>query len=124
MPKQVNNKSDHNNFYDLALVNKMCHNKQELVLRLMKVFILQISSSVEELTLASQEIDIEKIRYELHKVGSTLSYCGADVLKNELSNFESLVYGNATRREIETSIHLLNKITQQTVAKMKIDFGI
>lgn len=124
MINQVDTNSNSQYIYDLTLVNKMCRGKQELVLKLMKVFILQVSKSIEELTLASQEGNIEKIRNELHKVKPMLAYYGTRGIEKELLIFENMVLDHFSTEEIETRLKLLNKITQQTVANMKTDFGI
>ena len=124
MYNQVNSNSNTKHLYDLTMVNKMCRDKQELVLKMVNVFILEISKSLEEITVAAQKDNIEKIKNEIHKVKPTLTYYGTAEIKKELLNLESLILGNLTTKELETSISSLDKITKQTVAKVKNDFGI
>ena len=124
MYNQVNSDSNTKHLYDLTMVIKMCRDKQELVLKMVNVFILEIIKSVEEITVAFQKDNLEKIKDEIHKVKPTLTYYGTAEIKKELLNLESMVLGNFTTKELETSISSLDKITKQTVAKMKNDFGI
>ena len=124
MHNQVNSDSNTKHLYDLTMVNKMCRDKQELVLKMVTVFISEISKSVEEITKASDRADIDKIKNEIHKVKPTLTYYGTSEIKKVLLNLERLVLGSFITKELETSISSLDKITKQTVAKMKNDFSI
>lgn len=121
---QVNTHSDSEQLYNLTMVDKLCRGKHETVLKMVKVFISQISKSVQEITEASQKNDIEKIKNEIHKVKPTLTYYGTAKIERELGVLEKLVKGTFTAEEIEMNITTLNTIITQTVAKMKIDFSI
>jgi len=120
----VNTNSTPEQLYDLTMVNKMCRGNEESVLKMVNVFIIQISKSVQEITVAYQKQDKEKIKNEIHKVKPTLTYYGTAKIKKELLSLEKLADGTCTSEEIEMNINSLNNITTQTVAKMNIDFGI
>ena len=124
MYNQVNTYSNTKHLYDLAMVNKMCRGNNELVLKMVNVFILEIAKSVEEITAASIKVNMEEIKNEIHKVKPTLTYYGTAEINRELLNLESLILGNFTKKELELSINSLNNKTKQTIAKMKIDFSI
>ena len=121
---QVNTQTNSEQLYNLTMVDKMCRGKQENVLKMVKVFISQISKSVQEITEAYQIKDFRKIKNEIHKVKPTLTYYGTAKIKKELLMLEKLVNGIFTAEEIEINITTLNTIITQTVAKMKIDFSI
>ncbi|MDN3642961.1 hypothetical protein QWY87_09635 [Lutimonas halocynthiae] len=121
---QVNTQTNSEQLYNLTMVDKMCRGKQETVLKMVKVFISQISKSVQEITEAYQIKDFRKIKNEIHKIKPTLTYYGTAKIKKELLVLEELVNGIFTAEEIEINITTLNTIITQTVAKMKIDFSI
>jgi len=121
---ETNTHSDPEQLYDLTMVDKMCRGNQESVLKMVNVFISQISQSVEEITVAYQKKDFGKIKNELHKVKPTLTYYGTAKIEKELLVLEKLVAGTFTGKEIEININTLNAITTQTIAKMKLDFSI
>ena len=110
--------------YNLTTVIEMCRGNQESVLKLIKVFILEISKSVEQLNVAYKEANIGKIKEEIHKVKPTLTYFGTGEIRNELINLETLVHRNSPVYELEKSIYWINSISKLTVAKMKKDFSI
>ena len=121
---QTNTLSDSKQLYNLTMVDKMCRGNQKSVLKMVAVFISQVSKSVKEITGAYQKTHIEKIKNEIHKIKPTLSYYGTLKIEKELRVLEKLVAGTFTAGEIEMSINTLHIITTQTVAKMKIDFSI
>lgn len=124
----MNNKgnidSNYKELYNLTMVIEMCRGNQDLVLQLIKVFIQEISKSVEQLNVASEEANIVKIKEEIHKVKPTLTYFGTGEIRNELLNLESLVRRNSPVYELVESIYAINRITKITVTKMKKDFSI
>lgn len=121
---EANTHSDTGQFYNLTMVHKMCRGNQEAVLKMVKVFISQMSQSIEVITVASQKSDIEKIKNEIHKVKPTLTYYGTAKIEKELLALENLLAGAFTRKEIEMNINTLNTTRIQTIAKMKIDFSL
>ena len=121
---ETNTHSGREQLYNLSMVNKMCRGKQESILKMVTVFISQISQSVQQITVANQKKDFGKIKNEIHKVKPTLTYYGTAKIEKELRVLEKLVLGSFTEKEIEMNINTLNTITNQTVAKMKIDFSI
>lgn len=90
----------------------------------MQVFIQQVAKSMEELSLAFQENDFEKIRQEMHKVKPTLSYYGTFEIQHELRTFEHLIHGDYTVEEVQASIDRLAAVTAATLDQMKRDFRI
>jgi HPt (histidine-containing phosphotransfer) domain-containing protein len=121
---QVNTHSEPEQLYNLTMVDKMCRGNQETILKMVNVFISQISISVHEITEASQKKDIRRIKNEIHKVKPTLTYYGTTKIEKELLGLERLINGIFTADEIEMNITTFNTIITQTIAKMKIDFSI
>lgn len=112
------------NFYDLSLVKKMCRGNQEHIIKLVEIFTTQISQSVQEIKVASEKKDLKKFKQEIHKVKPTLTYYGTSKIEKSLLNLDKLIIESFTGKELESNLKSLNKITNQTIAKMKIDFGI
>ena len=121
---QVNTHSEPEQLYNLTMVDKMCRGNQKTILKMVNVFISQISISVQEITEASQKKDISRLKNEIHKVKPTLTYYGTTKIEKELLGLERLVNGIFTADEIEMNITTFNTIITQTIAKMKIDFSI
>ena len=119
-----NTDSTGDNFYDLSLVEKMSRGNEKFALKMVEVFISQISQSVQEITVASQKKDVKKIKQEIHRVKPTLTYYGTHKIEKELLILEKLVIQTFTAEELISTINTLYNITTQTIAKMKIDFGI
>lgn len=124
MNSKGNKESNYKELYNLSIVIDMCRGNQDLVLQLIKVFIQEISKSVEQLIAASEEVNIVKIKEEIHKVKPTLTYFGTGEIRNELLNLESLVRRNSSAYELVEIIYAINRITKLTVTKMKKDFSI
>ena len=116
--------SNSNQLYDLTMVNKMSRGNEKFAIKMVAVFISQISQSVQEITEASQIKDVKKIKQEIHRVKPTLAYYGTYKIEKELLILEKLIIETSTAEELKTTINTLSKITTQTIAKMKIDFGI
>jgi len=119
-----NTDSTGDNFYDLSLVEKMSRGNEKFALKMVEVFISQISQSVQKIADASQKKDVKKIRQEIHRVKPTLAYYGTHKIEKELLILEKLVIQTFTAEELISTINTLYNITTQTIAKMKIDFGI
>lgn len=121
---ETNIHADLEQLYNLTMVDKMCRGNKESVLKMVNVFISQISQSVQEIAVAYQAKDFGKIKNEIHKVKPTLSYYGTAKIEKELLSLEKLLAETSAQHEIEININTLNTIKTQTIAKMKSDFSL
>ena len=119
-----NTQSEQGRLYNLLMVKKMCRGKDELILKMVKVFMIQISESVEKIQEAYDQKDIRKMKNEIHKMKPTLSYFGTAKIEKELLILENLLNQNFTSIEIEPKLKSLKVVTNQTVVSMKSDLNM
>jgi len=110
--------------YDLSLIDKMCRGNQEQVVKMVAVFIIQTSKSIEELKLASTKNDFVKIKKIVHKIKPSFTYYGTVKLEKEVKIIEALVLEAFASSALELNIEHLMKLTSQVIYKMKNDFNI
>lgn len=116
--------SDHpaDNLYNLTLINKMCRGNQEQVAKMVKVFVNEISQSVEEINTAYSKKDFQAIKKLTHKVKPTLTYFGVEKLQKELLQLDDLLLKDFEIAAVESSIQKLTDLTTEVVEKLNTDF--
>ncbi|MBF2707570.1 Hpt domain-containing protein [Flavobacterium soyangense] len=110
--------------YDLKLIHKMCRGDEEKILKMVEVFINQISQSIQEIMTAYSEKDFLRIEKLAHKIKPTLTYFGTTILENELLSLEELAIKKSELSELELKILSFKNLTKEVVDKMKNDFNI
>jgi len=110
--------------YDLTMVTKMCRGNQDHILKLVEVFITQISQSVEQIWVGYNERDLVRIENVIHKIKPTLTYFDTDKIKLELLLIEALVANELWTIELKEKIASLDAVVKRTVDKMEEDFCI
>lgn len=108
--------------YDLTLIDKMCRGNQEQVAKMVKVFVNEISQSVEEINSAFSEKDFPAIKKLTHKVKPTLTYFGVEKLQKELLQLDTLLLKDFEIAEVESSIQKLTNLTTDVIKQMNTDF--
>lgn len=110
--------------YDLSMIDRMCHGNQEQVIKMVQVFIHQISKSVNEISMASTENNESSLRQEIHKIKPTLSYYGVVKIENSIHLIEQQLTKDTADRDLESGIRKLNKITNKVIDQLELDFGL
>jgi HPt (histidine-containing phosphotransfer) domain-containing protein len=110
--------------YDLGMIDKMCRGNQEQVRKMVKVFIVQISQSVEAIKSAFHEKDLVAVKGLIHKIKPTLGYYGTVRLEKELLSIETLIREEFPTIELDLKIMRLDYLVIQVVDRMKNDFQI
>lgn len=110
------------NLYNLTLINKMCRGNQEQVAKMVKVFVNEISQSVEEINTAYSKKDFQAIKKLTHKVKPTLTYFGVEKLQKELLQLDDLLLKDFEIAAVESSIQKLTDLTTEVVEKLNTDF--
>lgn len=108
--------------YDLTLIDKMCRGNQEQVAKMVKVFVNEVSQSIQQINTAYSEKDFSTIKKLTHKVKPTLTYFGVEKLQKELLFIEDLLLKNSDTEELKTSIQKLTDITTKVVDELNTDF--
>jgi len=116
--------SSHIKLYDLQVVDQMCHGNEEQVLKMVEVFIDQISKSIKEIETAYFENDFLKIKSVAHKIKPLFTYFGTSKLKKEFLLTEVLFSKEIVSLELEKKITNLNLMAQEVISEMKNDFNI
>ena len=111
--------------YDLSLIDKMCRGNQQQIVKIVTVFIVQTSKSIEELKLASTKNDLVKIKKIVHKIKPSCTYYGTVKLEREVKIIEALfLEAFDTTSALELKIEMLAELAIQIINKMKNDFNI
>lgn len=110
--------------YELDIINKMCRNDKEQVLKMVEVFIDQMSLSIKEIKTAYSENDFIKIKSLTHKTKPLLTYFGTFKLAQEFIAAEVLFSKEISSLEIELKISNLDFLTKEVIDKMKKDFNL
>lgn len=119
-----NSNISHIKLYDLQVVDQMCRGNQEQVLKMVEVFIDQISQSIKDIETAYSENDFLKIKSLAHKIKPLLTYFGTSKLEKEFLLAEELFSKETTSLELDSKIKNLNLLINEVVDEMKIDFNI
>ena len=110
--------------YDLSMIDSMCHGNQEQVIKMVQVFIHQMSKSVNEISIASTENNESRLKQEIHKIKPTLSYYGVVKIENSIHLIEQQIAKDTADRDLESSIRKLNKITNKVIDQLELDFNL
>jgi len=110
--------------YDLSLIDKMCRGDQKQVVKMVTVFIIQTSKSIEELKLAGTKNDLVKIKKIVHKIKPSFTYYGTVKLEKEVKIIEVLVLEVFDMSALELKIERFIELASQIIQKMKNDFNI
>ena len=124
MNSPPNSNSSHIKLYDLQLVIQMCRGNDEQVLKMVEVFIDQISQSIKEIETAYFEKDFLKIKSLAHKIKPLFTYFGTSKLEKEFLLTEVLLSKEIISLELELKIINLNLIVMEVISEMKNDFNI
>lgn len=110
--------------YDLDVINQMCHGNEEQILKMVEVFIEQISFVLKDIETAYSENDFLKIKSSAHKIKPLLTYFGTSKLEKEFLLTEVFFSKEISSLELELKISNLNLIAKEVVNEMKNDFGL
>ena len=124
MKSLSNSNSSHVKLYDLQLVVQMCRGNDEQILKMVRIFIDQISQSIKEIECAYFENDFLKIKSLAHKIKPLFTYFGTSKLEKEFLLTEVLLLKEIISLELELKIINLNLIVMEVISEMKNDFNI
>lgn len=119
-----NSNSSNVKLYDLQVVVQMCRGNDEQVLKMVEVFIEQISQSIKEMETAYSENDFLKIKSLAHKIKPLFTYFGTSKLEKEFLLTEVLLSKEVISFELKLKITNLNFIAREVISEMKNDFNI
>jgi hypothetical protein len=110
--------------YDLQVVSQMCRGNEDQVLKMVEVFIGQISQSIKEIETAYSEKDFLKIKKLTHKIKPLLTYFGTSKLEKEFILTDELFSKEIVSSELDLKIANLNLLINEVISQMKKDFNI
>lgn len=108
--------------YDLSLIDKMCRGNKDKVVKMVNIFIHEISQSTQEINTAYSKEDYLKLKKIIHKVKPTLTYFGIEKLQKELHQIEILLSNGFEKSKLEPLIINFTNLTIKVIEKMKNDF--
>ncbi len=110
--------------YDIQIVNQMCRDDEDQILKMVEVFIDQISQSIKEIEIAYSEKDFIEIKRLTHKIKPLLTYFGTSKLEKEFLVTDELFSKEIASLELELKIANVNLLINEVVGQMKKDFKI
>ncbi|SDX08159.1 hypothetical protein SAMN05444411_10347 [Lutibacter oricola] len=119
-----NSNLSNNKLYNLDVIDKMCRGNKEQIIKMVEVFIDQISEAILEMEAAYSENDIVKFKKITHKIKPTLTYYGTSTLEKKLVLTENLVSKEIPSDELKLEISNLKSISKEVINEMKNDFKI
>jgi hypothetical protein len=102
----------------------MCRGNDKQVLKMVEVFIDQVSQSIKEIETAYFENDFLEIKSLAHKIKPLFTYFGTSKLEKEFLHTEVLLSKEIISLELELKIISLNLIAKEVISEMKNDFNI
>ncbi|RXP45146.1 Hpt domain-containing protein [Lutibacter sp. HS1-25] len=110
--------------YDLKLINQMCRGNQEQVVKIVNVFVEEITQSIEEIKAAFSEKDFSALKKLTHKIKPTLTYFGAPQAQQKLLLIDTLLLQNFEIKELEVELTKFISLSEEVIEKLKNDFNI
>tara|TARA_R110001592_G_scaffold94919_1_gene274082 strand:+ start:223 stop:606 length:384 start_codon:yes stop_codon:yes gene_type:complete len=119
-----NSNISNDKLYDLQVVNQMCRDNEDQILKMVEVFIDQISQSIKEIEMAYSEKDFLKIKRLTHKIKPLLTYFGTSKLEKEFLVTDELFSKEIASLELDLKIANVNLLINEVVNQMKKDFNL
>ena len=110
--------------YDLQLIDQMCRGNEAQILKLVEVFVEEISKTLKEIELAFSNKDLKEIKKLTHKIKPTLTYFGTEKLEKEIVLIEEQLLTEIPSQELELKITTLNSDALAVLSQLKKDFNI
>jgi HPt (histidine-containing phosphotransfer) domain-containing protein len=108
--------------YSLSLLKKLAHNNQEIIRKMILVFLEQAPAAVAEIKAAYAAGKYEMVSAVAHKIKPTFGYFAIAVEK-DIVLIELLANLKEDTAEINRLIHRLDAITQKVIAEMEEDLA-
>jgi HPt (histidine-containing phosphotransfer) domain-containing protein len=114
--------TDSEKFYDMCMIERLCHNNEERIKKLVSVFIEQMPQSVEEIKQAYAKRDFAVVRKTAHRIKPTLSYYAIIKIEKDILQIEKMAKGEVDSADMELKIIKLDIVVGEVVKKMKQDY--
>lgn len=108
--------------YSLSLMKKLAHNNQEIIRKMIQVFLVQVPVAVAEIKAAYTAGKFELVSSLAHKVKPTFGYFAIGVEK-DIEMIELLANLEEDTQEIRRLINRLESVTNQVIAEMEEDLA-
>ena len=110
--------------YNLQLIDKMCRGNNEQIIKLVKIFVDEITQTIEEINTAFSEKDFSNIKKITHKVKPTLTYFGVAKLEKELLQIDTMLLQDFDVNELAKKLSNFTNLTTEIVKIIKTDFNL
>lgn len=110
--------------YNLQLIDKMCRGNNEQIIKLVKIFVDEITQTIEEINTAFSEKDFSNIKKITHKVKPTLTYFGVAKLEKELLQIDTMLLQDFDVNELAEKLSNFTNLTTEIVKIIKTDFNL
>ena len=110
--------------YKLDLLKKLSHNNEEVIRKLMHVFIEQASKAVAEIKAAYEVEKFDMVSSIAHKIKPTYGYFGIPDIEKDIEMIELLANLETASSDLEKLIRHLETITRAVIEDMKEDIEV
>lgn len=114
--------TDSEKFYDMCMIERLCHFNEERIKKLVSVFIEQVPQAVEEIKLAYSRKDFSVIKKTAHRIKPTLSYYAIIKVEKDIQQIERIARNGGDTADLELKIIKLDMVVAEVVRKMKQEF--
>lgn len=109
-------------FYDMCMIERLCHFNTERIKKLVGVFIEQVPQAIEEIKQAYAKKDYSIIRKTAHRIKPTLSYYAIIKIEKDIQQIERMAKEGVDTADLELKIIKLDIVVAEVVKKMKQEF--
>lgn len=114
----------HDKLYNLQVIHQMCRGNQDQIDKMVAVFIVEVSKTIDEIESALSEKDFSKIKNLAHKVKPTLNYFGTTELEKDVIDLENFLTKDFEISEIASKIATISEISKKVVDQLKSDYNL
>lgn len=109
--------------YDLSVIEMMGGNDPSFINTLLQIFIETIPQDLDELNIAHQGKNWEKVSFMAHKMKSTIDNLSVDSLKINIRTLEGKnLIQTLSEQEIDSHIAEVNTVLNQVLVGLKEQF--
>lgn len=106
--------------YNLRIIENFCRGNQDVIIEMIKTFIIQIPKAIEDIRLANAAFDYAEIKSITHRIKPILSYYAVSTMEVDLGELEGLAQtGISEKASIELKIEKLTVTVMEVIAQMK-----
>jgi CheY-like chemotaxis protein/HPt (histidine-containing phosphotransfer) domain-containing protein len=110
--------------YDLSLVEAISGGDKEFVVRMVKLFVETIPTSLKELESSTASLQYDVVSKVAHKLKSTIDSMGIEEVKADIRTIEISAKKNENVEAIPALVAKVKTVVQRVIAEVQRDFSL